>query len=105
MKSDAYVHVRTYSCVSAPLGAPATGGYQGNGCVGLISLQLVERLRKRRLGSGPVRGEFASVLPWQGSGLGLWWWGGWMDGGEVDVLVERCADKAEGQSFKTFNCV
>lgn len=28
------------------------------------SLQLVERLRKRRLGSRTVRGEFASVLPW-----------------------------------------
>lgn len=32
-------------------------------------LQLVERLRKRCLGSHPVRGEFASVLPWHRSGL------------------------------------
>lgn len=37
------------------------------------SLQLVERLRKRRLGSSLVRGEFASVLPWRWTGLGFCW--------------------------------
>lgn len=36
------------------------------------SLQLVERLRKRCLGSHPVRGEFASVLPWHRSGSWPW---------------------------------
>lgn len=49
------------------------------------SLQLVERLRKRCLGSSPVRGEFASVLPWHWTGLGLWWME--MDGGEVGGWV------------------
>lgn len=41
----------------------------------------MERLRKRRLGSSPVRGEFASVLPWHRTELGLCWIE--MDGMEV----------------------
>lgn len=73
-----YIHVcmQEAPCASAALRLPRKWM-----CWPHQSLQLVERLRKRRLGSSPVRGEFASVLPWRWTGSGFCWMK--MDGSEM----------------------
>lgn len=67
-------HIRVYmqECVRLCEGPGSSVTREMDVLASSESLQLVERLRKRRLGSHPVRGEFASVLPWHRAGLWLW---------------------------------
>lgn len=80
-----YIHMGAYTyvfvCKSLPLCVWALRLPGKWMCWPHQSLQLVERLRKRRLGSRPVRGEFASVLPWRWTASGFCWMK--MDGSEM----------------------